>query len=64
VYAAGRVYVSDMSGNVYVLDPSPEECKVLGKNSLDGKTFRASPAISDGQIFLRTYESLYCVGEK
>jgi outer membrane protein assembly factor BamB len=64
VYAAGRLYFTDMQSRVYVIEPSAESCKVLAKNSLDGKTMRASPAFSNGEIFLRTDEALYCVSEK
>ena len=37
--------------------------EVLVVNQLVGLTL-SSPAISDGQIFLRTAEWLYCVGER
>ena len=60
VHAGGRIYAIDMKGTTFVLDPSPEECKVLAENRLDELT-RSSPAFSDGQIFIRTYENLYCI---
>ncbi len=60
VHAAGRLYVSNESGTTYVLEPSTETCKVLAENKLDELT-RASVAVSDGQIILRTYEHLYCI---
>ena len=60
VHADGRIYASNEDGLTYVLDPSPEECRVLAENDL-GELTRASPASSDGQIFLRTYEALYCI---
>lgn len=62
-YVAGRLYVSNEAGTTYVLEPSPSECKILAENKLD-ETTRASPAYSDGQIFIRTYENLYCVEAK
>ena len=60
VHVAGRLYVSNEAGTTFVLEPSPEACKVLAENKLEELT-RASIAVSDGQIFLRTYEHLYCI---
>jgi outer membrane protein assembly factor BamB len=59
-HIAGRLYVSNEAGTTYVLEPTPDECKILAENKL-GELTRASPAFSDGQIFLRTYEHLYCI---
>lgn len=60
VHAAGRLYVSNEAGTTYVLEPHVESCKVLAENKL-GELTRASLAFSDGQIFLRTYQALYCI---
>ena len=35
---------------------------VVGKNAL-GEPVSASPAISQGQLFIRTHEHLYCIGK-
>jgi len=37
--------------------------EILAENSLDDYCL-SSPAISDGQIFIRTGEYLYCIGER
>ena len=37
--------------------------ELLAENKLDEFTL-SSPAISDGQIFLRTAKHLYCIGKK
>lgn len=58
--ADGRIYASDMNGTTYVLDPAEDECNVLAKNVL-GERMRASLAFSQGQIFARTYQHLYCI---
>lgn len=63
VHAAGKIYVLDMQGNTHVLEVNPKECVVLGKNVI-GETCRASLAPSEGEFFIRTYNALYCVGEK
>jgi hypothetical protein len=39
------------------------EPKVLAENDLDEVT-TASPAISNGKIFVRTFEALYCFGDQ
>ncbi|MEI6232501.1 MAG: PQQ-binding-like beta-propeller repeat protein [Planctomycetota bacterium] len=55
-----KLYVIDMKGTCHVLKASPE-FSVLGKNPM-GELTRASPAFSNGQIFIRTYQNLYCIG--
>lgn len=63
VYADGKLYVTDQEGRTVVLRPNPLKLEVIVSNEL-GETSRSSPAVSDGQIFLRTYKHLYCVGER
>lgn len=63
VHAAGRLYVINMEGKTFVLEPTPTECKVLAENDLE-ETTRASLAFSEGQVFARTYKALYCIGEE
>lgn len=62
VAAAGRVYITDRDGATLVIsaDPTPE---VLGLNHLD-ESFSASPALVDGELYLRGAKSLYCVAEE
>ncbi len=59
-YADGHIYINDMNGTTYVLEPADAECTVLAKNVL-GERMRASLAFSQGQIFARTYQHLYCI---
>jgi outer membrane protein assembly factor BamB len=63
VHAAGRLYVSNEQGTTFVLEPNPTEFKLLAENKL-GELTRASPAFSNGQIFIRTHKALYCIEEK
>lgn len=60
VFADGRLYVTGQSGITRVLAPNPDEFETLAENDL-GEQSNSTPAISDGQIFLRTWEHLYCV---
>ncbi len=61
VYADGKVYFLSEKGRATVVEEGPEY-KVVAENELD-ETCCASPAISQGNIFLRTEKALYCIGE-
>ena len=61
VYADDRLYALDMNGNTRVLAADPEACRVLATNKVD-ETTRGSLAFSNGRIYQRTYEHLYCFG--
>jgi outer membrane protein assembly factor BamB len=62
VVAGGRVYVVSEDGVTTVFEAGPE-FKVLAENDLADYTL-SSPAVSDGQIFLRTTKHLYCIGTR
>jgi outer membrane protein assembly factor BamB len=59
-HVAGRLYVNNTAGTTFVLEPNADQCKILAENKL-GETTRASPAFSNSQIFIRTYQNLYCI---
>lgn len=59
VAAENRVYFLGDDGTTTVVEAGPE-FKVLARNELGERCF-ASPAISEGQLFLRSDEHLYCV---
>lgn len=61
VGAAGRVYITSRDGHTLVLRHG-ETYEVLGSNVLD-EGFDASPAIVDGEIYLRGYNHLYCIAQ-
>jgi outer membrane protein assembly factor BamB len=60
VLAAGRVYVTSQHGTTIVFEPSPVEYKELAANKL-GDTCNTTPALADGQIYIRTHKHLYCI---
>ena len=60
--AAGRLYVTSRRGVTSVFRPDPDKFELLAMNDL-GEPSNATPAISDGQIFLRTDGHLYCIAE-
>ncbi len=61
VLAEGKLYNIDVGGETHVIDASPT-FKLREKNKL-GELTRGSLALSDGQIFIRTYKALYCIGK-
>jgi len=60
VAAAGRLYVTTRKGYTVVFAPNPATYEQLAVNGL-GEPSDATPAIVDGQIFLRTTRALYCI---
>jgi outer membrane protein assembly factor BamB len=61
VLADGRLYFVSEAGLTTVLKAGPT-FEVLAENNLDDVCL-SSPAISDGQIFIRTAQFLYCIGK-
>ena len=61
VSADGLVYFTSDLGVTSVLRPG-ETFEVVAQNKL-GEPVSASPAISKGQLFIRTHEHLYCIGK-
>jgi outer membrane protein assembly factor BamB len=65
VAADGRVYVVGRNGTTAVFKHATEPVEsfeILSTNKLD-EPIDASPAIVDGEIFLRGHEHLYCIAE-
>jgi len=62
VAADGKVYFTNLDGVVSVIKAGAK-FEVLAKNAL-GESVVASPAISNGQIFLRGEKHLYCIEKK
>jgi hypothetical protein len=63
IAAQGRLYVTDEGGVTYVFAPNPEKLELLVKNPV-GEPTNSTLAISNGQIFLRTFEHLICIEER
>lgn len=62
VLADGKVYISNEDGTTTVFKAGAK-FELLAENKFDEYTL-SSPAISDGQIFLRTEKALYCIGKR
>jgi outer membrane protein assembly factor BamB len=61
VMADGKLYVPGQKGIVRVLAVNPHAYELIAENDL-GETCNATPAFSQGQIFIRTFDSLYAIG--
>jgi hypothetical protein len=62
VSADGLVYFTSDRGVTTIVRPG-KMFNVIARNEL-GEQISASPAISQGYIFLRTHQHLYCIGSK
>ncbi len=60
VLADGRLYATGLNGVTHVFEPNVDEYVVIAENDI-GETIHATPAFSDGEIFLRGWEHLYCI---
>jgi outer membrane protein assembly factor BamB len=60
VLADGKLYITNEDGLTSVVKAGPK-FETLAENQLDGYCL-STPAISNGQIFIRTSEYLYCIG--
>jgi outer membrane protein assembly factor BamB len=64
VHADGKLYCMMRNGDTLVFNASPTY-ELIGVNELTkGEQTNSSPAISNGQIFLRTFEQLWCIEKK
>ena len=62
VLVDGLVFMINDNGEVNVIKPGPE-FDSIAKYEL-GEMCYASPAISDGQVFLRGFKHLFCIGKR
>ena len=60
ILLAGRnLYVTNLEGDTYVVQAS-SKFRLVAKNSIAESTY-AALAPSNGEFFLRTHKSLYCI---
>lgn len=60
--ANGLVYAVSRQNGTFVFEAKPT-FKLVAQNKLagDDSQFNGTPAIADGQLFLRSYRALYCI---
>jgi len=61
VLAGDRLYALNQNGDAFVLRAA-REFELLAVNPLH-ETTMSSPAVSDGESFIRTHRGLWCIGE-
>jgi outer membrane protein assembly factor BamB len=60
VAANGKLYMASEDGDVVVVRMG-EKFEALATNTLSGQMFIATPAIMDGDIYLRGQNTLFCI---
>ena len=62
ILAGGMIYFTSRSGDVFVIQAADEFLQ-LGVNRVtsESEDFSSTPAICDGQLFLRSSKRLYCI---
>lgn len=62
IRAGEHLYIGNKQGEIFVLAATPEY-QLIAKNEM-GEHMKANVAPTDGQLFVRTYQNLYCIGER
>jgi hypothetical protein len=63
VLADGKIFYLARSGDAFVY-AAGAEFKLLSQNHFGGGgDFSATPAVSDGQLFVRSSKFLYCIAD-
>jgi outer membrane protein assembly factor BamB len=62
ILADGKIYVTNEDGLTSVVRAGPK-FEIIAENDLEEYTL-SSPAVSDGQIFIRTDKALYVIGQR
>lgn len=61
IYADGKIYfLSELEGETVIIEAGPE-LKIVAQNRLD-EVCKASMAASQGNLFIRSEQHLYCIG--
>ena len=64
VAADGKIYYVSRNGDVYVIKIGDQYEQIAVNSFTEGGDFSASPAISNGELFIRSTKMLYCVGKE
>jgi outer membrane protein assembly factor BamB len=68
VLADGKIYAGNENGRFYILKPGPDGAEVLSQVQLGTREeieeITASPAISNGRVFVVSQRAVYCFGSK
>lgn len=61
VMAGGLLYATDQQGNTVVFRPNSDKYEEVASNPL-GEPSNSTPAVSEGQLYIRTTAHLFCIG--
>ena len=61
VLSGDNIYILNQSGDCVIFKASPR-FEVVGVNSIGSELTNGSLAVSDGELFIRTHEHLWCIG--
>jgi outer membrane protein assembly factor BamB len=63
IYADGKIYfLTEADGESVVIEAGPD-LKILARNRIDEKC-KASMAVSQGNLFIRSEQHLFCIGKR
>ncbi|MFN7138294.1 MAG: PQQ-binding-like beta-propeller repeat protein [Limisphaerales bacterium] len=63
VLAGDKIYILNQSGDCVILRASPE-FEIIAVNAIGSELTNGSLAVSNGDLFIRTHEHLWCISEK
>ncbi|HEY0548935.1 MAG TPA: PQQ-binding-like beta-propeller repeat protein [Verrucomicrobiae bacterium] len=63
VLVSDNIYVINQSGDTFVFKANPEKFELVSTNPLNEPS-NSTPAISNGEVFIRTHRALWCISEK
>jgi outer membrane protein assembly factor BamB len=64
VVADGKIYFVARNGDMFVLRATDQfEQLAVNRVTTETEDFSATPALSDGQIFVRSNRHLYCIAQ-
>jgi outer membrane protein assembly factor BamB len=58
-----KMYAVSRNSGTFVFDAG-DKFKLLETNKLDDSIWNASPAVADGELYLRSNKTIYCISEK
>lgn len=67
VWADGKIYATEVNGNMWIVKPSREKCETLSHVTISAREgsgldeIYASPAIADGRVVLVTRDRTICI---
>jgi outer membrane protein assembly factor BamB len=61
VLIGNKIYVVSRFDGTYVFEATPELTQLAHNKLGDDSDFSASPAVSDGQLFVRSDKAIYCI---